>query len=393
MHKRDDHRVAALFHIRKFLPWPFRDFIVAEAAGGIVLLIASVIGLIWANNTYFGSYSEVWSGWRPAINEGLMTIFFLVVGLEINREFVKGELRGIRTALLPILAAIGGMIVPALIYLKLNPGFESNQGWAIPISTDIVFASGVLILLGKSVPKSLKLFLLVLAIVDDIGAIVVIGLFYSDPISLLPVSCALSIIAFAMWARKNRNFGISIYIALTVALWYALHLSGIQANIAGVIIGLLAPLGTRKNKKLSVAERLEQLLFPVAMFIVVPLFVLANVGVNIRGISFNDNQAISLALGIFFGLTAGKIIGITSVSMILVKVGLSKLPKGVTWSKMIGTSCVAGIGFTVSLFVADLSFKPDSNLLGVAKLSVLATSVIAAIIGAGLIRRGTKAKI
>ncbi len=389
MHKSNDHRVAVLFHIRRFLPWPLRDFIVAEAAGGVVLLTATVLALVWANTSLFGDYSATWAGWRHIINEGFMTVFFLVVGLEIKREFIKGELRGVRTALLPILAAIGGMIVPALIYLRLNPMGLGSQGWAIPMATDIVFASAVLTALGKRVPASLKLFLLVLAIADDMGAIFVIGIFYSGSLTLAPFIAALAVLALTFWARRFIKFGVPVFLVLVAALWYFLHAAGIQASIAGAIIGLLAPMTGASWGKLSVGERLERLTFPAATFVIIPLFALANAGVTISSVGFHNTTANMVGIGIFMGLILGKILGITGVCWLLIRTGLARLPKGANWSQVIGTASVAGIGFTVALFVADLSFATDGAMLVMAKLSILATSIMAAGLGVLLLRRQT----
>lgn len=321
------------------------------------------------------------------INEGFMTIFFLVVGLEIKREFVKGELRGVRTALLPSLAAIGGMIVPALIYSTLNPTGTGSSGWAIPMATDIVFASAVLAALGERVPASLKLFLLVLAIVDDIGAIFVIGVFYSGELSLMPFVAALGVIGLTLWVRRFVKLGVPIFIGLTATLWYCLHAAGVQASIAGAIIGLFAPVAASGFGGLSVGERLERLLFPIATFTVIPLFAVANAGVVFAAVSFGDPVAAMVGLGIFAGLLFGKIIGITGVSWLLIRLGLARMPRGASWSQLLGTASVAGIGFTVAIFVADLSFAADSNLRDVAKLSILVSSMVAAGLGVLLLRR------
>lgn len=389
LHKPDNHRTATLFNIRRFLPWPFRDFIVAEAAGAAVLLASASIALVWANTSWFGSYETTWSGWRQLINEGLMTVFFLVVGLEIKREFVRGELKGVRTALLPTLAAVGGMIIPALIYIKFNPTGAGSSGWAIPMATDIVFASAVLAALGKRVPGSLKLFLLVLAIVDDIGAIFVIGVFYSSSLSMLPLLGALSVVILALWLKRYVALAIPIFLALTAALWYCLHAAGVQASIAGAIIGLFTPFAATRFNGLSAGEKLERLLFPLATFVIIPLFALANAGVSLARVSFTEPAALTVGLGIFGGLLIGKIVGITGTCWLLVRSGITQLPVGASWSQMLGVASVAGIGFTVALFVADLSFETGSALHGVAKLSILITSVVAAGLGAGLLwRRG-----
>jgi NhaA family Na+:H+ antiporter len=274
-----------------------------------------------------------------------------------------------------------------LIYFWLNSGGLGSQGWAIPMATDIVFAAAVLTLLGKVVPPSLKLFLLVLAIVDDIGAIFVIGLFYSSTLSWAPLVLAAGIIALTLWLRRFSRIGVPIFLMMTAALWAALHAAGVQASIAGALIGLFAPATSQILGGYSVGEKLERLLYPAATFIVIPIFALANAGVAVAGINFAGESAVPVALGIFAGLIFGKMTGIAGVVWLAVRTGIADLPKGASWSQVIGTAGVAGIGFTVAIFVTDLSFAEGSNLQAVAKFSIVVTSILAAAIGSLLLRR------
>ena len=387
MHKPSDHRVAILFHIRRYMPRPLGDFIVAESAGAMLLVTATILALIWANTGVFGDYASAWKGSHDFINEGLITVFFLVVGLEIKREFVKGELRDRSNALLPTLAAIGGMLVPALIYLSFNQSGPGARGWAIPMATDIVFAATVLTLLGKRVPTSLKLFLLVLAIVDDIGAIAVIGIFYSGSINPWYLLAGAIVLGLSLSLRRYAEHGPAIFIGLTALLWFCLHGAGVHASIAGAVMGLFVSFKPGAMGAPSVGERLETLLYPFATFIVIPVFALANAGVVFSGILFGNPTAQMVGLGVFAGLLFGKLIGVIGTSWLTIRLGLAKLPEGSTWRQMTGVACVAGIGFTVALFVADLSFPGDPHLQSMAKFSIVVASIAAAGLGALLLKR------
>jgi NhaA family Na+:H+ antiporter len=373
-----------------------------EAIGGKLILIATVLALIVANTSLNTAYDTFWgqnlkvglgqfaitldlSHW---VSEGLMAIFFLVVGLEIKREAVRGELKNGRTALLPIGAAIGGMIVPAAIFLLINHGQPySVKGWAIPIATDIAFALGVMSLLGDRISSSLRLFLLTLAIVDDIGAILVIALFYSVSFSLLPFLLALSIATLILISNKWGEMPTIFFVVLGIALWIAVYKSGIHASIAGAFLGFLAPL--RSTKRNSIAETLEKLLIPISTFIVVPLFAFASLGITLGVSSFGDNVK-PLVLGIICGLVIGKVAGVSLSAWILVKLRLAELPANTNWFQIIGVGFLAGIGFTVSVFITDLAFPVASSLNVVAKLSVLIASTISAITGYAFLRHRRK---
>jgi NhaA family Na+:H+ antiporter len=343
-----------------------------------------------------------------------MAIFFLVVGLEIKRELVTGDLRDPRVAALPAFAAVGGMVVPAGIYLAFNAGGSGADGWGIPMATDIAFAVGVLALLGSRVPASLKLFLLSLAIVDDVGAIVVIAVVYTATLDLVALAIAGAAVVGAVVLRATRIHWMPVYVALGAVCWLATLESGIHATIAGVVFGLLAParpiapaelardwtldlsdeptadelraLAMIANESVSPAERVEHLLHPLTSFIIVPLFALANAGVEIQAGAFDAPGATAVALGVGLGLVVGKLVGVFAATWLAVRAGVASLPDGVSWAGVAGVAAVAGIGFTVSLFVAGLAFD-DPALADAAKLAILAASVVAAAVGAATLMR------
>jgi Na+:H+ antiporter, NhaA family len=350
---------------------PLREFLQTEAAGGVVLLAAAVAALVWANSPWQDGYYEVWEGelleW---INEGLMTIFFFVVGLEIRREIVEGELRGVRRAVLPAVGALGGMVVPALVYLAFNAGGNGAEGWGIPTATDIAMAVGVLSLLGRRVASSLTLFLLALAIVDDIGAIAVIAIFYTDDLepAWLVLAVVLTSALAALRALDVRS--LLLPLAMGVGLWFALHEAGIHPTIAGVILALLAP-----------PSRLEHVLHPWTSFLIVPLFALANTGVTISRDALTDAATSPITAGVLFGLVAGKLVGITAFTWFATRFRIGTLPDGATWRGIVGVAAVAGIGFTVSLFITDLAFD-DASRQDAAKIGILTAAVLAGAVGA-----------
>jgi Na+:H+ antiporter, NhaA family len=366
------------------------DFVSVEALGGVVLLAATFAALAWAN-TAGVSYADVWShdltiGWgRFAIsedllnwvNDGLMTVFFFVVGLEIKRELVRGELRDRRNASLPILAAIGGMLVPALLYLAVNAGGSGSRGWAIPMATDIAFAVVMLAVLGTRVPKPLKLFLLTLAIVDDIGAIVVIAIFYSEGIAFGWLLGALAVIAVILCMQRLKLGHPLMYVVPAAAMWVCTLESGVHATIAGVVLGLLTP--ARPFGGREVLEGLERRLHPWSSFLVIPIFALANAGLNLEPAAMEHALTSRIAWGIIVGLVVGKPLGIMAATALGVRFRLGRLPDGLSFRHVIGAGCVAGIGFTVSLFVADLSF--GGVMLSEAKTGIFAASVVSATVG------------
>ncbi len=370
------------------------DFVHVEVLSGIVLLAATVAALVLANVATVG-YEEFWhrtltlgfgdlsitEDLRHWVNDGLMTVFFFVVGLEIKRELVVGDLRDRQAAALPVAGAIGGMLVPAAIFVAVNLGGPGIDGWAIPMATDIAFALAVLAIVGSKAPKELKLFLLTLAIVDDIGAIAVIALFYGDGIQPAWFLGAAASVA-AMLAMRRVVAHPAWYLLPGLALWICTFESGIHATIAGVILGLLTPTGEVGGRQ--VLTGLEDGLHPWSSFVVVPIFALANAGVVLDGASIEAAVTGTVAWGIVLGLVVGKPLGIMTAVVIAVRLKIGTLPDGVRLKHLSGISLIAGIGFTVSLFVADLSF--EGELLGEAKVAILAASALAAGLGSLLVR-------
>jgi NhaA family Na+:H+ antiporter len=413
------------------LPVPVRRFLHTEAAGGLVLAAAAVVALAWANSPWHESYETFWHNvvivrvgsfgieqdLRHFVNDGLMTLFFLVVALEIKRELVVGDLRDRRVAALPAIAAVGGMVVPAALYLAVNAGGSGASGWGVPLATDIAFTVGVLALLGSRAPAALKLFLLSLAVVDDIGAIGVIAVAYTDRVDGVAVLVALAAVAGAALLRWARVWWMPAYAALGVVCWLAAFESGVHPTLAGVAFGLLAPARPRApaevarewaedlsdeptaselrqmtvmaTETVSVAERLENLLHPITSFVIVPIFALANAGVRITGDVFDAPGAAAVAGGVAVGLLVGKTVGIAGASALAVRLGLARLPDGLAWRQIVGVGAVAGIGFTVSLFIGGLAYD-DARLEDAARLAILATSAVAAVLGSAILALGSR---
>jgi NhaA family Na+:H+ antiporter len=417
---------------------PLQSFLEAESSSAILLLGAATIALVWANSPFRESYRELWEtvvtirigGWeisedlRHWVNDGLMALFFLVVGLELKRELLTGELRDRRTATVPVIAAVGGMLVPAGIYAALNAGGEGSSGWGIPMATDIAFALGVLTLAARHAPTSLKPFLLTLAIVDDIGAIVVIAIFYSEGVAVEPLLVAAGMALLMIALQRFDVRSTIVYAALGVGIWIAFYESGVHPAIAGVLLGLLTPAvpfqrpGAVSEEAIRVAEatedrpeppdadapqwlrlawlsreavsplaRVEAGLHPWTSYLIVPLFALANAGVELSADAVRGATTSRITLGVLLGLVVGKIVGVTLASAVAVRTGVGRLPVGCAWRHMIGVAAVAGIGFTVSLFVTDLAFT-ESRLAEEAKIGILVASVVAGALGFAILRSG-----
>jgi Na+:H+ antiporter, NhaA family len=367
-----------------------------EAAGGLVLLAAAIIALVWANSPWSGLYRQVWqfslpltlgSGAAPTIgfgiDEGLMTLFFLVVGLELQREIRDGTLASARVAALPAIAAAGGIIVPALVYLAVDHGPLLRRGWAVPTPTDIAFAVGVLALLGPRVPRGLRALLLALAIIDDIGAILVIAFAYSQRIAWMGlVLVAAAVAAVLLLARLGVRRRI-VYGAAGVVLWTGLLYAGVHPALAGVILGFLIPSSPAPDAPAeSAASRLERALHPWVAYAIMPLFALSNAGVDLHGIAWKSGLQARLVVGVALGLACGKPIGILLATLAAVKLRLSELPRGVTARGVMLVGCLGGIGFTMSIFIADLAFAEP--LRAAAKLGTLVGSACAALLGLAL---------
>jgi NhaA family Na+:H+ antiporter len=405
-----------------------------EASSGIVLMLAAIVALLWANSPWDESYFDLLHTelnvdlnvvhldltLQHWVNDGLMTIFFFLMGLEIKRELVHGELSSTRRALLPMTAALGGMIVPALIYTAFNAGGEGAHGWGVPVATDIAFALGVLSLLSQRVPFSIKIFLLALAIADDIGGILVIAIFYTSDINFTAMGIAALILAITYAFNRAGVRTINIYIVLGGLLWLSVHESGIHATIGGVVLGLMTPamhyynpatfaataedLAHRYRLALqsgatevqesilaemedltkgteSPLERIERALVRWVGFAIVPIFALANAGVAISGDVASDAISSPVSQGVALGLVLGKPAGIFIFTFLAVKLGLYDLPRGATWPQIFGVGMLGGIGFTVALLITDLGFREHPLLADEAKLGVLAASAAATVLG------------
>lgn len=419
-----------------------------EAVSGIVLLLAALAALAWANSPYASSYEHFWStpltiGWGDVsvsrslhflVNDGLMTIFFLVVGAEIRQEIRDGALASLKLATLPLGAALGGVMVPALIYTAINHGSEASVGWAIPTATDIAFAVGVLALLGRSIPVSVRVLLLALAIIDDIVAILIIAVFYTASLDYVGLVIALAGILLVLAFQRMGVGSAFPYVIPGSILWFGLLKTGVHPTLAGVVLGLLTPVRstpaterpldtigrtfhdlverfsnspegthavTEPLKRLRQAQRdmlppvqrVQNSLHPWVAFGVMPLFALANAGVSLQGANLDDALSHRVFIGIILASVVGKPIGVILASFALVKLNICKLSEGVTWAGITLVGLLAGIGFTMSIFIASLAFT-DQALLSAAKLSVLAASSIAAVLGLvwGLLRFSDRAK-
>jgi len=381
----------------------FKKFLHSSQSSGIILILCVAISLLIANSSLGESFqnlldknigTELFHLNYPLsiwINDGLMAIFFLLVGLEIKREIVEGELSNFKSASLPIIAAIGGMIVPAAIYFLFNHGTEYAKGWAIPMATDIAFSLAIISMLGRKVPLSLKIFLAALAIVDDLGAILVIAVFYTDQIhwDYLGLSALMVTILVALnfFEFKKHIF----YIIPGLFLWYFMHHSGIHATIAGVLLAFTIPTNI-STTEISPLEKLEQKLHLPVNFLIMPIFALANTNITFHS-GMVDGLFTNFGYGIILGLFLGKLLGISFFSWIFIKLKISSLPDQSSWTQMMGAALLAGIGFTMSIFIALLSFKGHPEIQDEAKFAVLVASVISGFAGYSVLRYVGKKKI
>jgi Na+:H+ antiporter, NhaA family len=416
---------------------PLQEFLQTSTASASLLFLAVVLALVWANSPWKAGYESLFATELTVrlgslvdlqkdlhfwVNDGLMALFFLVVGLEIKREVVSGELQQLRVATLPIMAAIGGMVAPALIYLAIAGGGETGRGWGIPMATDIAFALGVLALAASYASPRLKPLLLTLAIVDDIGAIIVIAIFYTGGVEATALIVAFAIVGVIAIANAVRIRFLLVYALLGAALWYATYEAGIHPTIAGVVLGLLTPatpfqrpaavseqarrtadetsddpdpvdgdarwwmrLAWLSREAVSPLARTEHALLPWTSFVILPIFALANAGVELSLTSLGDALTAPVALGVFFGLVLGKPLGVLVGAFITVRTGLGRLGGDVGWGDLTGMGMTAGVGFTVALFIAELAFPPGP-LLDEAKTAILAASLVAGIAGYVILR-------
>lgn len=415
---------------------PLENFLALETASGILLMIATVIAMFWANSPWYESYHHIVhlpvaltigslsldNSLAHWVNDGLMVIFFFVVGLEIKAELIRGELSSPKKAALPMFAALGGMVVPAGIYAYFNNGLVSHSGWGIPMATDIAFAVGVLTLMGKRVPFALKVFLLALAIVDDLGAVLVIALFYTADISKEALGFAGLTFGLVTLFRYAGIRSLLVYTVLGVIAWFFVLRSGVHATVAGVILGLMTPLEayTRKEtlseqltkiaheiedlvsnedsqsmnestihkldqvkktavESLSPLERIIHALHPWVSFVIMPVFAFVNAGVHIDFSTIGQVFQSHITIGIILGLFVGKPVGVLIFSFIACKLKISELPKGVTWTHMLGAGALAGIGFTMALFISNLALNTDLEVYS--KVGILTASVLSAFLG------------
>lgn len=364
-----------------------KAFFKSEQIGGILLIICTLFSLTISNSPIAADYHKIWDasigilsveGW---INDALMAIFFLFVGLEIKRQLYIGELSNVKKAMLPIFAAIGGIIIPALFYMFFNYGTETQSGFGIPMATDIAFALAVLTLLGDKVPLGLKIFLSSLAIIDDLGAILVIAFFYPDPAHPFQASYLFfSLLCFLILLLMNKfkMKKLIVYIVGGIFMWFFMLKSGIHTTIAGVLLAFALPFDGGSEKGLS--TKIEHWLAKPVTFIILPLFALANTAITLGG-SVIDALSHEYSVGIFVGLVLGKPVGIFLMSVLVVTLKLASLPDGVKWMKILGVSLLGGIGFTMSIFVANLAFSESPDILSNSKLSILVSSTVAGIIG------------
>jgi len=380
----------------------FLKFLHSEQAGGFLLLLCTIIALLLANSEIADSYFKLWEmevgfigndyvfmkSLRHWVDDGLMVIFFLMVGLEIKREFISGELSSTQKAILPGLAAIGGMVVPAAIFLYFNFGTNTVHGWGIPMATDIAFSLAVLSLV-KNVPVSVRIFLVALAVADDIGAIMVIAVFYSDTIQLLYLAGAVLVIFILLFMNKRQVLKLSWYIFFGLILWFLVLKSGVHATIAGVILAFTIPFNEDKSN--SPLHTLESALHTPVNFIILPLFALANTGIIIEASSFLTGLQSADSLGIILGLTVGKPVGIFGAVIIAILFKWAKLPDGTKLAQFLGVGFLCGIGYTMSIFISGLAYT-DTALIDSSKISVLVASLLAAVIGLTILTLTSRGK-
>lgn len=413
-----------------------------SASSGIVLVIAAVIAMLWANLPVFGtSYNDFWHNLhldlsmgpihlhedlKHLVNDGLMAIFFFVVGLEIKRELVLGELRDPRKAALPVVAALGGMVLPALIYVAFNAGDAAVlRGWGVPMATDIAFSLGVLALVGSRAPVGVRLFLLAVAIADDIGAIAVIAIFYTSDLNFAYLGLGIGALAAIAIATKASIRSHALYVPLALIAWFGFLESGVHATIAGVILGFITPsrplydgrefdraarrivdifpadspepffhekiehearlLSEVARESIAPLSRIQHRLHDWSSFVIIPIFALANAGVSLAGIDLLDAITSRVALGVALGLVVGKMVGVTGFAWLVVKLGWGRLPSGVGWRHMLGASTLAGIGFTVALFIGELAFT-DHTIIDLSKIGIFTGSILAGVLGYLILR-------
>lgn len=380
----------------------FKEFVESEKSSGYILVILTAVSLLLANSVTGESYIKLWHTFinlsffnvqlnlslEHWINDGLMVIFFLLVGLEIGREIYIGELSSVKKASLPAIAALGGMIVPAVLYIAFNAGTPYQRGFGIPMATDIAFTLGVLSLLGNRIPISLKVFITALAIMDDLGAIIIIAIFYSSNLSLLYLFSSIGVFIVLLIMNKLNIFRLTPYIILGIVMWYFMMKSGVHSTISGVLLAFAIPF--RKNDKDNLSYILQKRLHKLVAFIILPLFALANTAILLPNDLLASLYA-SNSIGIILGLVIGKPLGIFIFSLAAVKTRIGLLSKDINWPLIFGASSLAGIGFTMSIFITNLAFN-DASIISASKLSIILASTISALIGLFILKRAVAIK-
>ena len=373
LYGKDEMKLTKLFH----------DFFESEKTGGIILIFCTIISLLLSNSYLQSNYNELWNiefghhSVKHWINDGLMSIFFLLIGLELEREIYVGELSRIKNASLPIFAALGGMIIPAGIYLLFNYGSAVESGFGIPMATDIAFAIGILSLVGNKVPLPLKVFLTALAVIDDLGAIIIIAVFYTKTISIINLGILLGIFSFLLVLNRLKIYHLIPYLLGGIAMWYFMSLSGIHTTITGILLAFAIPFGDGSEK--SPSYILQYMLHKPVAFLILPLFALANTSININS-NWQEIFMQSSNLGIIVGLIVGKPLGIFLFSYLAVAIGICSLPKKVNWTQILGVGILGGIGFTMSIFITLLAFD-QTQQINDAKMAIIIASVISATVG------------
>ncbi len=373
--------------VQRKLPNTFKDFFESEKSSGILLIICTVVSLLLANSIIGANYLSIWQMYVGGlsvehwINDALMAVFFLLIGLELERELYNGELSNFKNALLPIFAAIGGICLPALIHFALNSGTPTQAGIGIPMATDIAFALGVLALLGSRVPASLKVFLTALAVMDDLGAIIIIAVFYTAQLSIAYLIGALAV--FSLLVALNRFFRVMSllpYLLGGALMWFLMLKSGVHATIAGVLLAFAIPFSAKEDDEESPSHRLEHFLHKPVAFVILPIFALANTGIVI-GADWAQNLMSANSTGIIGGLVLGKPLGITLLSFVAVTIGICKLPLDLNWWHVFGAGLLGGIGFTMSIFITNLAFVGNAEIINASKMAILLASLTAGTIG------------
>ena len=373
----------------------FNAFFNSEKSSGILLIICTLLSLVITNSHFGTAYLNFWQTYVVGltiehwVNDGLIAIFFLLIGLELEREFYVGELSDFKNALLPIFAAVGGLSLPALIHFGLNIGTATQAGIGIPMATDIAFALGALALLGSRIPTSLKVLLTAIAVMDDLGAIIVIALFYTSKLSISYLIGAMIVFCLLIVLNRLRVMSLIPYLLGGVLMWFLMLKSGIHATIAGVLLAFAIPFTNKIDDIKSPSHKLEHFLHKPVAFIILPIFAFANTGVVI-GSDWFQSLFSTNSMGILFGLTLGKPFGITLVSFLVVSVGICRLPSDLNWRHMIGIGILGGIGFTMSIFITNLAFVGEPQLINTSKMAILLASLTAGIVGFAWLRIMTK---